>query len=53
MASRFVIQRRNHYELRTVDHNGHENVHPGFPLDRDPPEGEFFTDEGRFRRAIE
>ena len=50
---RFVIKRRDHYELTTVGHNGQEHVHKYFPLNTDPPRGEFFTQEGPYRRAIE
>jgi hypothetical protein len=53
VTKRFVIKRRDHYELTTVDSNGQEHVHKDFPLNTDRPRGEFFTQEGPYRRAIE
>ena len=53
MTKRFVIKRRDHYELTTVGHNGQVNVLNDFPLSTDRPRGEFFKQEGLYRRAIE
>ncbi len=51
-AKRFVIKRRDQYELTTVGKTGQYQVHNGYPLDGKQPRGDFFTDEGSYRRAI-
>ena len=53
MAERFVISRIDHYELTTVGADGTENVHTDYPIAGPAPDGQVFTDEGSYRRAIE
>ena len=48
---RFVIQRRNGYELTTVGTDGQKHVN-SFELGK-RPKGVLFKDEGQYRRAID
>ena len=49
MPDRFVIKRRDHFELSVVGRDGQKHGPYSTP---DKPKGRLITDEGQYRRAI-